>query len=265
MHIYAISTIFTAVMIYNLALMLILGSREHSPRSFGFAAILIGTWVLSAGFAFGTFELRPDLSAFFVRTCYYVGSLIAFALFYFSLTYPENHKPASYVRILLVVGGVLFLPLYYAKDLAALFGGQYVITEQTMIKDVFLTPRGYLGWHFGNMIVFFDTIFFGFFGACLAAGWQKYRQQTDPILRKQAYVMFLVLATGMIPTGIMNAAFPGIGLFGLFWVGLMSSFGWALLLGYSVVKQGQMNVRTATAELLIVAMILLMFIGFFAV
>jgi hypothetical protein len=77
--------------------------------------------------------------------------------------------------------------------------------------------------------------------------------------------MFLVLVIGSVPGIITSIALPSIGIFTYDWGGFISAFGWIGIMSYSVIKQNQMNVKTVYSELLVVGMILLMFIGFFAV
>jgi hypothetical protein len=274
MSTYATSTFFVAVLVYNLVLMIWLGSREHSARSFAVGIGFIATWVLCAAFAYSFVGLKTtetffavknfEIAALFVRGCYFFGTLIGITMFYFALTYPNNYKPEPYVRGIFVFTGFLVAFLYFAKDIAFFFGSN-VITEQTIITDVYINSNGYLGWHFGKGIVFFYLFFFSFWSAALATVWQKYKNQVDTVLRKQTLFMFWAIASGIIPGSMFNSVLPGAGIFGFFWAGLMATFGWVGIIAYSILKQNQMNVKMVTAELLIVGMILLMFIGFFAV
>jgi hypothetical protein len=275
MSTYAVSTFFVAVVVYNLAFMIWLGSREHSPRAFSLSVGMLATWILCGGFAYAlaglpssgsTFNINNrELAAVFIRGCYLFGTLLGLSIFYFSLTYLNKNKPSFLIKELFILGGFLVACLYYLKDIFTLLGWGDLIPEQTIISDVFINMNGYLGWHFGNMYIFFDAIFFSVFSFALATLWQKYSLQVDTILRKQALSMFLVVAVGFFPGAIFNTIFPGIGIFGFFWIGFMSSFGWVSIMAYSILKQNQMNVMMVTNELLVVALILLMFIGMFAV
>ena len=245
--------------------MIFLGSKEHSPRSFSLAVGILATWALSWGFAYSFAGIKDyETAAFFIRSGYFFGAMVSVTVFYFSLTYPDNHKPLPFVRELFVLATFLMTMLFYAKDISILFGKTFV-SEHSVITNSFLSSNGYLAWGKGNFYFFFDIIFIGFFTACLATLWQKYTQQKDDVHRKQALFMFWAIATGFVPTTVLNVSFPQLHIFTFNWFGLMSSFGWVSIMAYSIVKQGQMNVRTATAELLVVAMILLMFIGMFAV
>lgn len=274
MSFYATTSFFVAVLIYNLSFIIFLGSKEHSPRAFSFAVLLAATWVLSAAFEY-TFAGLPsmgmtfgfnnsDLTTFFVRLAYFFGTVVPFAVFYFALTYPTNHKPAYLVRIILFFGGFLTVCLYFAKDILFLFGLGDLIPEHTLITKTYIQD-GYLHWVFGKFDIFFFILFFGVFYSALAVLWQKYMQQTDPKLKKQAWWMFWAMTIGIIPVSILDAITPSFDIFGLYWIGIVSSLGWVLTVGYSIIKENQMNVRTVTNELLVVAMILLMFIGMFAV
>jgi hypothetical protein len=274
MSTYAVTSFFVAVVVFNLVLMIWLGSREHSPRAFAVGIGFIATWVLSAAFAYSFMSLKAtdpsiitrnlEITAIFIRGCYFFGTLIGIAMFYFSLTYPNNYKPKLFIRGIFILTGFFVALLYFAKDILSFFGST-IIKEQGIIADVYINTNGYLSWHFGNSVVFFYFFFFGFWSAALATVWQKYKNQVDTVLRKQTRAMFWAISAGIIPGSILNTMFPAIGIFGFFWVGLIATFGWVGIIAYSILKQNQMNVRMVTAELLIVGMILLMFIGFFAV
>jgi hypothetical protein len=273
---YATSTFFVAVMVYNLGLMVGLGSKEHSPRAFSLSIGMLATWLLCGGFSYSFAGLPPvgtsyfgmtnmEWAAFFIRGCYLFGTLLGLSVFYFSLTYLNINKPSFLIRELFFLSSILVIFLYYIKDIFTIFGFGALVSEHTIIADAFINANGYLGWHFGSLYILFDVIFFSLFSFTLATLWQRYKQQIDPALQKQALAMFLVIAVGFYPGAIFNTIFPAVGIFGLFWVGFMSSFGWVGIMAYSILKQNQMNVMMVTNELIVVAMILLMFIGFFAV
>jgi hypothetical protein len=260
---YAASTFFVAVMVYSLAVVLFLGSKEHSPRAFSLPVAMLATWVLCAGFEYYFADTgNLEIAAIFVRLAHLFGTFIAITIFYFSLTYPNNYKPVPAIRWFFILSAFFVTVLYFAKDISALFGSSFV-SEQTIIIDTYVNPGNYLGWHFGNLAIFFHIFFTCFWSLAMATLWQRYKQQTDPILQKQAWSMFWALTAGIVPAGFANVALPGAGVFGLFWYGLMSSFGWVSIMAYSILKQNQMNVKTGMTELFIIGTILIVFIGLF--
>jgi hypothetical protein len=153
---YIITTFFIAVMIYNLALVIYLGSKEHSPHSFALAIGFYATWVASSAMAYFFFSKGYNVeAAFFVRSCHFLAFLGSFLFLYFSLTYPDNYKPPVFIRNFF--GMIIFFTalLFYAKDILIFFGASALLSEQTIIADVFPLPNGYLGWSFGSSITFY--------------------------------------------------------------------------------------------------------------
>jgi hypothetical protein len=245
-------------------MMLFVGSRERSPRAFSFAVFMLATWEMTIAFTYLFFGVNDVLSAFAARASYLFGTLLAFSVFYFSLVYQDTSEKNSFntTRKVFVLSAIPITFLYFAKDILALFGKTI---SETVVTDVYLTPDGYLGWHFGNLDVLFYVLFFALWGLTMGTIYQKYKYQTDLVLKRQAWFMLMVLTVGIVPAGMANAAFPGLGLFAFEWPGLMSALGWVSVMAYSVIKENQMKVKTEYSELLIIGMILLMFIGFFAV
>jgi hypothetical protein len=265
--VYSTTTFFVAVILFCLAIIFSLGSKNHSPRSFAFAIILTASWVSCIGAAYLFWGRNDILTALFVRGGYFFGTVIPFAVFYFALTYPDNYKPPVFIRTIFISAGILTAFFYFAKDVLFFFTGSASILfpEQTIVGEVFKTSNGHLGWYPGKHIIFFFIFFFGSFCAALSALWQKYKQQTDPTHKKETLYMFWAMTTGFIPAGIFNCIFPFYGIFALYWPGIIATLGWVCIIGYSVIKENQMNVMTVTSELLVIILILLMFIGMFAV
>jgi hypothetical protein len=262
---YAFSTFFVAVVVLNLALMMFLGSKELSARLFSLAAFFNFLWLFSVGSAYLLTD--PTWAAFAARSTCSTGLITVWALLFCSITYSEKKIFSRNMKILLFFGIFVVLFLVYAKDILSLFGAPFDswIKEQTIVSETFPTNYGYVGWYFGSLMGVWSMIFYGVSGAFVATLYQKFDHQTDPLLRKQALFMFLSMVVAISPAFLFNVMFPIMGNFRFFWLGGILSLGWVSILGYSIIKQGQMKVRTVTAELLVVALILIMFIGMFAV
>jgi hypothetical protein len=258
------TSFFVATILFCLAIIISLGSKKHSPRACSLWVLGVGLWVSSAGFAY-LFSIvnQMDIVAFWVRGCYFWGAFIGISAFYFSLTYPNNYKPPVFVRTALILVFFLTMALTYMKDIFNLLGRGDIVPSQTVIADAFIS-NGYLHWTFGSLYIFWDLIFFGFWSATLAVLWQKYKQQTEVNLRRQCLYMFWAITSGIVPGILLNTIFPWVGIFQLFWVGLMASLVWVSIMTYSIIKDNQMSLLVVTNELLVIALILLMFIGMFA-
>jgi len=175
--VYSTTTFFVAVILFCLAIIFSLGSKNHSPRSFAFAIILTASWVSCIGAAYLFWGRNDILTALFVRGGYFFGTVIPFAVFYFALTYPDNYKPPVFIRTIFISAGILTAFFYFAKDVLFFFTGSASILfpEQTIVGEVFKTSNGHLGWYPGKHIIFFFIFFFGSFCAALSALWQKYK------------------------------------------------------------------------------------------
>lgn len=266
MSFYIFSTFFVAVVLLCLTMIIYLGGKNYSSHACALWILGVAFWVSSGAFAFLFASLGyMDLAAFWVRGCYFWGTFIGITVFYFSLTYPNSYRPAPFVRTILFLAFLLIVALCYMKDIFSLLGYGDLIPLQTVIADTYFNTNGYLGWTFGSLYILWDFVFFGFWMATLATLWQKYTQQVDTVLRKQSQYMFWAITAGIVPGIVLNTLFPWLGIFGLFWPGLLASLGWVSILTYSLIKQNQMEVLVVTSELLVIVLILLMFIGFFAV
>jgi hypothetical protein len=262
---YGLSTFFIAVIVLNISLIISLGSKDSSSRLFALASFFHFLWLFSIGLSYSLID--PDLVAFALRNVYFVGLVIPFILFFFSLSYLEDHVFTQRTRNIMVFGILAMFLFVYAKDILSLLGAPFntFLKEQTVITVSKITEDGYLGWNFGFLSLLWAILFYGFGFSFVAKLYQKYAVQTDEVLRKQALFMFLAMVIAMIPAFLFNTTFPFMGIFSFFWYGVLSSICWVSIVGYSIVKQGTMNVNTVTAELLVFAMILLMFVGFFVI
>jgi hypothetical protein len=262
---YAFSTFFVAVVVLNLALMMFLGSKELSARMFAVAAFFDFLWLSSIGWAYLVTD--PALSVLGARGTCFFGLVTVWMLFFCSLFYAEDLVFSRNIKILLFSGIFVALFLVYAKDILSLFGSPFDswIKEQTIVSKTFPTNYGYVGWYFGTLMDVWTMLFYVISGCFVATLYQKYIHQTDPLLRKQTLFMFLSMVVGLSPAFLFNVMFPVMGNFKFFWLGGILSLGWVSVLGYSIIKQNQMNVRTVTAELLVVVLILIMFVGMFGV
>jgi hypothetical protein len=261
MSFYAISSFFAAMMVCGLALIIYVGSKNYSSKIFSYTIASIGVWALSIAFGYSYAGTNMVLSDFCIRSSYFLGTLIAISFFYFSITFPENYEPSPRIRNFFAFLSLPIVLFYFAKDISTLFGST-LVSEQTIMTGTYIS-KGHLRWSFGAYDIFFHILFFSFFSAALAVLWQKYKQQTEETLRKQALYMFWALFIGVVPAGLANAALPGVGIFDYFWPGIMGVFGWVCVMSYTIIKQSQLSIKTVTNELLVVAITLIILIGMF--
>ncbi len=75
--------------------------------------------------------------------------------------------------------------------------------------------------------------------------------------------MFFGLLLGIIPPTLANIILPTLGYYEFNWIGPITSAIWILIIGYSVVRYRQMNVRTVITEVLAIAITSIFFINIF--
>lgn len=75
--------------------------------------------------------------------------------------------------------------------------------------------------------------------------------------------MFWGLAIGILPPAVLNIILPFFGIYGLSWTGPISSAIWIFIIGYSIIRYRQMNVRIVITEVLAIAMTVIFFINIF--
>jgi hypothetical protein len=239
MIIYSIFVIFLAAMVFSLSLNVFLKNKEHSSRAFAFTLSMIGLWVLSIALSNLFYGINNDLSALSVRYSYFFGTLISFSFLYFSLAYTDNEKPASFVRYSLLIGGLAVFVFYFFKDILSLFAVSF--SEDTIVSSVYQTEGGYLGWYSEKYMAFFFIIFFGAFCAAIATLWQKYKQQTDEKIKRQALFIFWVITSGAVPSGILNTILPWLGIFDFVWMGVVLTSGWVVTIWYWMFRFAKSN------------------------
>ncbi len=253
-----------AAIVLSLALAIVLGSKDYSARSFAFLITVVSLWIISTGFFYSS--TNEILASFFMNTNYFLGTLISVSFFYFSLTFPENTVPSRGTRIFLSLLSVTMLPLYYLYDISLLLNKinlSIPVTNRFIITNAFevVGPQKW-GWNLGEMDFVFYSIFFGFWMSGLAIIYFKSTFLKSD-LKNNARYMFFAMVVAVSPPALMNIILPGLHIFNPFWFGILSTLGWTSLVSYSIIKFNQMNVRTVSAELLILAAIGLLFLSIF--
>lgn len=246
--IYSILIWLTAILIVSLDVIVFLGSRSLSSRVFALSSFLTALWSAAQGFF-----IAANLSAlalFIVKLQHFLGIIISLGFLYFSLTYPDDKKPNKKLIPILVVIGVVFFILYF-------------FTSQIIYEVFPFDGIQHWGWTFGLFQRLFDVTFYGLWVSILMNTYRRWKRAQEVSQRTNLRYMFWGLLLGIIPPVVLNVFLPGIGYFRLNWVGPIASAVWIYIIGYSIIKYRQMDVRAFTAEVLAVSMAALMFINIF--
>lgn len=68
---------------------------------------------------------------------------------------------------------------------------------------------------------------------------------------------------GILPPALLDVYLPAFGIYGISWSGPVLSALWICIIGYSIIRHRQMNVRAVATEVLAIAMAMLFFINIF--
>jgi signal transduction histidine kinase len=245
--IYSILIWITAILIVSLDLVIILGSQNRSSRVFVLLSFTTAIWVASQGFLVSTHT--PYLADWLIRSQYVMGITIAMGFYIFSIIYPHETKPPSYTYILMLFVTILFGYLYLFSD--------YLNTGVIEIGG-----KGRWSWTFGPLHPLFDIIFSLIWIISLKKLYTSYILSTG-ILRLNLKNMFLALTLGIIPPTLANIILPTLGIYHWNWLGPISSAVWIFIIGYSIIRYRQMNVRVVITEVLAIAMTMIFFINIF--
>jgi len=247
---YSILLWLTAILIGSFDLIIFVGSRSLSSRVFAAFTFLLVPWSAAQGFVIA---LSVNATALFlVKLQHFIGIVISFGFLYFSLVYPEDKKPKHNFAIVITLSTIaaVFFVLFFFSNL--------------IISDIF--PVGGIerwGWRFAELQRLFDVTFYGIWLVVLANIYHKWRKSPVGATRTNLKYMFFGLTLGIIPPGILNVFLPSIADYQFNWIGPIASAVWVYVIGYSIIKYRQLNVRAFIAEVLAVSMTLLMFINIF--
>ena len=158
------------------------------------------------------------------------------------------------------------IPLYYLYDISLLLNKLNLsipVTNRFIITSSFEVagPQKW-GWNFGEIDFMFYGIFFGFWMSGLAIIYLKSTFLKFNFKRNARY-MFFAMVVAISPPALLNIVLPGLNIFNPFWFGILSTLGWTSLVGYSIIKFNQLNVKIIYTELLVFVAILLLFINIF--
>lgn len=236
-----------AILIISLDLVIILGSNNKASKIFVFLSFLSGIWVISQIYLVST--NISSTANMLIRSQYVMGIIIASGFYIFSLIYPFNTKVKYYVYIIISLICIIFGYLYLATD--------YLVTGVTFIGGL-----GHWSWQFGSLHPAFDITFVVMWIISLSNLYSSYKIAHD-ILKINMKHMFWGLTLGIIPPSLANILLPTFGIYNLNWTGPIASAIWVFVIGYSIMRYRQMNVKVVITEMLAVAMTIIFFINIF--
>ncbi len=238
----------TGVAIISFDIVVFLGSKKLSSKIFALFSVPVAIWSISYGFLLGSnFE---SIALILIRINHVLGMITTLGFVYFSIIYPTDKIPSKIVHKTLIIIGVIFLWLFIFSDL--------------MIPSMYEISRpDRWGWNTGKLYFIYDILFGGLWLIILFNIWKKIKQITDYNQKKNQVFMFWGLTLGIIPPSFLNIFLPTFGYYGISWLGPISSAVWIFIIGYSIIRYRQMNVRVVITEVLAIAMTMIFFINIF--
>jgi hypothetical protein len=252
--------LFTAMVVLNLALMVLLGGKDELSKAFAVGSFLIFLWIVAVSlFQHSTSTFSSDNIKLFLeyapRLTYYLGLLISFAFFYFCYIFPIPPANARQIKIILVVLSIMLLQVFFATDL--IIGG----TSGWLGNNIFGFQS--IDWYKGPLLNIYNIVFIGLLVAGPTFVYKRMKQTADPILKKNMQFMFWSIVAGFVPAIIVNIILPTIGNNDYNVVGTFTPNIWVFIVGYSIMKYHQMKILVVYSEVLIVAMIMILFVNIF--
>jgi signal transduction histidine kinase len=118
-------------------------------------------------------------------------------------------------------------------------------------------------WKMGSLSWLFDFYFFGVFTYGIVKLTKKIKESQNTLLKRNLLYMLITIILGILPPSIFDIIFLNYGVFKFYWIGPITGIFWVIVIGYSMLKYQQMNVRLVFSEVFVVAMVVIFSINIF--
>jgi signal transduction histidine kinase len=224
-----------------------MGSKDKSSRIFVLLSLICTVWVASQGFLIST--TNPIFADILIRSQYIMGIIMACGFYIFSIVYPYEKKIDVKLVLISIIISTIFIYLYLFSDLL-----------NTGVKEI--GGHGRWSWQFGILHPLFDIIFCTIWIFALKRLYISYTKAIG-ITKINLRHMFWGLTLGIIPPSLANIILPTLGVYKFNWTGPIFSAIWVFIIGYSIMRYRQMNVRVVITEMLAISLTIIFFINIF--
>jgi len=227
------------------------GSHKFSSRVFAFTVLTIAIFTASTGY----FLFNTDFisQVFGIKLVFFLGILSTTSLLYFIESFRRDGPAGKGLTSVLVIALII---IFYFTFYTSLITGYPISNKLSTVGIIW-------GWTYGG----YSPIFYAFSVICYIASVVKlirtHHEKTNKNEKHHVTMMLLGFLIGIISILIFNSILPGMKIFDYAWVGPSSGIIWVSIIGYSMVRYHQMNVRVITTEILMVCMMVLSFINIF--
>ncbi len=248
---YAIPIWIAVVFIASLGTVIFWGGHRFSAKIFALSTFCLA--LLTASIAYFLFETDYRAEAFGIKLIFFLGFVSTTSLLYFFASLRKNAAPkARFAIILLIILGVLFYLTFFTSEIAGL--------PLALVNS----PIGMTwAWNYGPLGFIDHLIIFGYSILSVVFAVQAYK--ANPDLRERRNIVFMTVGflIGVIAQFIFNGILPQMGTYQYAWLGATSGIVWVSIIGYSIIRYNQMNVRVVTTEIFILAVCAIGFINIF--
>ncbi len=239
-----------AFMNISLALIIYLGSKKLSSRYFALLALTYALWIINHGFMHGVGK-SYELQHFFLNNSNYLGIFPVTMAAIFSLTFPEEKKPSRVILVILSSYFLFMIPAYY-------FAGNFMINVTDPIAY-----EPYWNWEYGRGGILFFVPYFLLWLFAIYNMYMKAKRSAGKTRKNLYFIFWGFIVAGIVPS-IVSVILPHLtGNQDFAWFSSAFSSAWVLVIGYSILKYNQMNIKTVFTELLVLAAVGLLFLSIF--
>jgi len=245
---YTILLWITGILILSFDFVVYSGSKNRSSILFAFFSSFVALWSISYGFIVAS--TNSEIPLYLMKINHILGMIASLGFICFSISYPDDKTIKTNTKLWLIIIGLIFFVLLFFTEL--------------MIPSMFyLSSPDRWGWKIGNLYFLYCITFNFLWITILYNIWKKISDSNKPAQRINQLFMFWGLAIGILPPAVLNVILPFFGIYGLSWTGPIASALWIFIIGYSIIRYRQMDVKVIITEVLAIAMTVIFFINIF--
>ncbi len=245
---HTVSLWIVGILIISFDFVVYVGSDKTSSKLFSLFSIPVALWSISYGLMVSL--TQSELSLILIKLNHVLGLIASIGFLFFSISYP-NDKP---INKLLITISVIFGIIY----------SYIILFSSLMIKFMYpVSLPDRWGWSMGIIYFSYPIIFLTLWIIILYNLYNKKNYLVTKNEKLNQQFMFWGLCIGIIPPFVLNIFLPSFHIYGISWTGPIFSAIWVFIIGYSIMRYRQMNVRVVITEMLAISLTIIFFINIF--
>lgn len=245
---HTVSLWIVGILIISFDFVVYIGSDKTSSKLFSLFSIPVALWSISYGLMVSL--TQPELSLILIKLNHVLGLIASIGFLFFSISYP-NDKPIN--KSLISISVILGIIYSYV-----------ILFSSLMIKFMYpISLPDRWGWSTGTIYFSYSIIFLTLWIIILTNLYNKKNYLVTKNDKLNQQFMFWGLCIGIIPPFVLNILLPTFHIYGISWTGPIFSAIWVFIIGYSIMRYRQMNVRVVITEMLAISLTIIFFINIF--